>query len=156
MNLPLMALFTVPEEVLDVIYIGFMVLPIVGYYITLVHYRWLQLWKPSPFLRHLLYASIANDVSATLIGFVAASVYFEWDMPLGVRTLLLVTGVGIALSVKVWRRFDLRSLDNGPLDDEQHRDLSRREAMIGESEQHDIEAREITRRDRRNIEFRDG
>lgn len=110
------------EEVIDIILPfaewGFLTFPIISIYVTFVHYRWWRIYRPSPLIRHLLISSIAVDISALLVAFIVANAYgyIPIDMPQGGNTIILAIGLGIALSVKVYRRISLRALDDPGVD----------------------------------------
>jgi hypothetical protein len=104
------------QVILDWIFILF---PFVGYYVTYVHYKWWQTYKPSPLIRHLLISSIAVDTGATIIGFLALCQLLNIELGDTIPALLVSLALVITLGVKVYRRFDLRALDRPDMDLEQ-------------------------------------
>ncbi len=103
-----------PHGTLDFLYITFMLLPVASLYITYVHWKWYQEWRPSPFIKHLLISSMAVDISTIMFAIVALTLYLDWELPIGLRTVFLMVGILMAVGVKFWRRYDLRQLDAGP------------------------------------------
>lgn len=130
------------------------ILPIMGMYSTYKQYKWWRKYYPSALLKHLFISAIAVDVAGLIVIFIVMSVFLEIDLPEGVPALLLALALFISLGVKIWRRYDLRELDEDNTDvsqtvetqdqredrefGEQRRDLE--ETHIAEAEEVAVEA----------------
>lgn len=90
----------------------FVLLPMLGIYSTIIHYRWWKLYKPSPLIKHLLIAALALDVAAVMVTGVAAASLLGTPLPRPYGALVVSVALYIAIGIKVWRRFDLRALDH--------------------------------------------
>src|SRR5574338_1674111 len=116
------------DFIIGPIQVLFLIFPIVSVYVTYVHYQWWKAYRPSPLIKHLLISSIAVDVAGVLSAIIVMNIWhlFPFSFPSGVNTLLLAAALGISLSVKVWRRFALRRLDN-PKSEGAERDIANQE-----------------------------
>lgn len=112
------------EVILPPIQVSFLIFPLVSIYVSWVHWKWWQLYKPSPLIKHLLISSIAVDMSALIVAFIVANAFgiVPVQMPDGSNTILLAVALMIALGVKVYRRISLRALDKPDVDIEQRQE----------------------------------
>lgn len=94
-----------------IIQVIFVFVALIGYYVTFVHFKWWNIYRPSPLIKHLLFASAAVDLSATAIAVLAILGLLKVTLPPGVGLTVLSLALLITLSVKIFRRFDLRALD---------------------------------------------
>lgn len=91
---------------------SFIAIALIGYYVTFIHYKWWKLYRPSPLIRHLLISSIAVDVASTIMAALATILLLNIEIPREIRLMMVSTALFIGLGVKIYRRVNLRQLDN--------------------------------------------